>query len=78
MRRDIMLSSKQKHVGPTTPTQTTPKSAKSSAKQPLHKSSIHLPKSIKDRLKNLSPIKLKWGYPHGVIVKVLDCGILVH
>ena len=45
------------HIGPTTPTQTTPKSAKSTTKQPLHKSPIRPPKSIKDRLKNLSPIK---------------------
>ena len=36
---------------------TTPKSAKSPSKQPLHKSSICPPKIIKDRLKNLSPIR---------------------
>ena len=36
---------------------TTPKRAKSPAKQPLHKSPIRPPKSIKDRLKNFSPIK---------------------
>ena len=44
-------------VGSITPTRTTAKSAKSS-KQPLHKSPIRPPKSIKDRLKKLvSPIK---------------------
>ena len=41
------------HVGSITPTRTTPKSAKSPSKQPLHKSPIHPPKSIKDRLKKL-------------------------
>ena len=46
------------HIGSTTPTQTIPKSAKSPTKQPLHKSLIHPPKSIKDKLKNLSPIRL--------------------
>ena len=45
------------YVGPTTTTRTIPKSAKSPAKQLLHKSPIHPPKSIKDRLKNLSLIK---------------------
>ena len=45
------------HVGSITPTRTTPKSAKSRSKQPLHKSPICPPKSIKDSLKNLSPIK---------------------
>ena len=44
-------------VGSITPTRTTPKSAKSPTKQPLHKSPIRPLKSIKDRLKNLSPIK---------------------
>ena len=44
-------------VGSTTPTRTTPKSAISSTKQLLHKSLIRPPKSIKDRLKNLSPIR---------------------
>ena len=43
------------HVGSITPTRTTPKSAKSLSKQPLHKSPIRPPKIIKDRLKNLSP-----------------------
>ena len=47
----------KKHVGSTTPTRTTPKSAKSPTNQPLDKSPIRPPKSIKDRLKNLSPIK---------------------
>ena len=45
------------HIGSITPTRTTPKSAKSPSKQPLHKSPIRSLKSIKDRLKNLSPIK---------------------
>ena len=45
------------HVGSITSTRTTPKSAKSPSKQPLHKSPIRPPKSIKDRLKNLSPIR---------------------
>ena len=45
------------HVGSITPTRTAPKSAKSPSKQPLHKSAIRPPKSIKDRLKNLSPIQ---------------------
>ena len=45
------------HVGSITPTRTAPKSAKSPSKQPLHKSPIRPPKSIKDRLKNLSPIR---------------------
>ena len=45
------------HIGSITPTRTTPKSAKSPSKQPLHKSLIGPPKSIKDRLKNLSPIR---------------------
>ena len=44
------------HIGSITPTRTT-KSAKSLSKQPLHKSPIRPPKSIKDRLKNLSPIR---------------------
>ena len=39
------------HVGSTTPTLITPKSAKSPIKQPLQKSPILPPKSIKDRLK---------------------------
>ena len=45
------------HIGSTAPTWTTPKSAKSPTKQLLHKSPIHPPKSIKNRLKKLSPIK---------------------
>ena len=44
-------------VGSITPTRNTPKSAKSPSKQPLHKSLNSPPKSIKDRLKNLSPIR---------------------
>ena len=44
-------------VGSITPTRTTPKSAKFTSKQPLHKSPIPPPKSIKDRLKNLSPMR---------------------
>ena len=44
-------------VGSILPTLTTPKSAKSPAKQLLDKSPIHPPKSIKDKLKNLSPIR---------------------
>ena len=44
------------HVGSTTSTSTTPpKSAKSPAKQPLHKSLIRPPKNIKDRLKTCLP-----------------------
>ena len=38
-------------------TLTTPQRAKSPAKQPLHKSPISSQKSMKDRLKNFSPIK---------------------
>ena len=45
------------HVGPTTTTRTTLYRAKSPTKQPLHKSPIRPPKSIKIRHKNLSPIK---------------------
>ena len=45
------------HVGSIIPTWTTPKSAKSPSKQPLNKSLIRPPKSIKERLKNLSPIR---------------------
>ena len=44
------------HVRSITPTQTTPKSAKSPSKQPLHKSPIRLRKSIKYRLEILFPI----------------------
>ena len=45
------------HVGSITPTHTIPKGAKSPSKQPLHKSPIRPLKMIKDRLKNLSPIR---------------------
>ena len=55
-RYNVVVQTKT-HVGSNTPTRTTPKSAKSSTKQPLHKSPFHPPKSIKDRLKNLSLIK---------------------
>ena len=44
------------YVGSITPKRTTRKSTKSPSKQPLHKSPIRLPKSIKDT-KNLSPIR---------------------
>ena len=57
-RCNVVVQTKT-HIGSITPTQTTPKSAKSLSKQPLHKSPIRPPKSIKDRLKNLSPIKLE-------------------
>ena len=53
-RSNVVVQTKT-HVGSITPTQTTPKSAKSPSKQPLHKAPIRPPKSIKDRLKNLSP-----------------------
>ena len=55
-RSNVLVQTKT-HVGSITPTRTTPKSAKSPSKQPLHKSPIRPPKSIKDRLKNLSPIR---------------------
>ena len=55
-RSNVVVQTKT-HVGSNTPTWTTPKSAKSPSKQPLHKSSIRPSKSIKDRLKNLSPIR---------------------
>ena len=54
-RSSVVVQTKT-HVGSTTQPWTT-KSAKSPAKQPLHKSIIHPPKGIKDRLKNLSPIR---------------------
>ena len=54
-RSNVVVQTKT-HIGSITPTGTTPKSAKS-PKQPLHKSPICPPKSIKDRLKNLSPIR---------------------
>ena len=52
-RSNVVIQTKT-HVGSITPTRTTPKSAKSPSKQPLHKSPIRPPKSIKDRLTNLS------------------------
>ena len=55
-RSNVVVQTKT-HVGSITPTRTTPKSAKSPSKQPLHKSPIRPSKSIKDRLKNLSPIR---------------------
>ena len=55
-RSNVVIQPKT-HVGPTSPTRTTPKSVKFPVKQSLHKSLICPPKSIKDRLKNLSPIK---------------------
>ena len=55
--RSNVVGQTKTHVGSITPTRTTPKSAKSPSKQPLHKSPIRPPKSIKDRLKNLSPIR---------------------
>ena len=53
-RSNVVVQTKT-HVGSIAPTRTAPKSAKSPSKQPLHKSPIRPPKSIKDRLKNLSP-----------------------
>ena len=55
-RSNVVVQTKT-HVGSITPTRTTPKSAKSPSKQQLHKSPIRPPKSIKDGLKNLSPIR---------------------
>ena len=55
-RSNVVVQTKT-HVGFITPTRTTPKSAKSPSKQPLHQSPISPPKSIKDRIKNLSPIR---------------------
>ena len=49
-RSNVVVQTKT-HIGSITPTRTTPKSAKSPSKQPLHKSPIRPPKSIKDRLK---------------------------
>ena len=54
-RSNVVVQTKT-HIGSITPTRTTPKSAKSPSKQPLHKSPIRPPKSIKDRQKNLSPM----------------------
>ena len=51
-RSNVVVQTKT-HEGSITTTQTTPKSAKSPTKQLLHKSPIHPPKSIKDRLKKL-------------------------
>ena len=44
-RSNVVVPTKA-HVGSITPTGTTPKSAKSPSKQPLHKSPIRPPKSI--------------------------------
>ena len=55
-RFNVVVQTKT-HIGSTIPPRSTPKSAKSPAKQLLHKSPIHPPKNIKDRLKNLSPIR---------------------
>ena len=55
-RSNVIVQTKI-HVRSTTPTRTTPKSGKSPAKQPLHKSPTRPPKSIKDRQKNISPIR---------------------
>ena len=55
-RSNVVVQTKT-HVGSITPTRTTPKSANSPSKQPLHKSPIRPPKSIKDRLKNLVSYK---------------------
>ena len=55
-RSNVVVQTKT-HGGYITPTRTTPKSAKSPSKQPLHKLPIRPPKSIKDRLKNLSPMR---------------------
>ena len=55
-RSNVVVQTKT-HVGSITATWTIPKSAKSPSKQPLRKSPIRPPKSIKDRLKNLSPIR---------------------
>ena len=55
-RSNVVVHTKT-HIGSTTPTQTTLKSVKSPAKQLSHKSPIHPLKSIRDRLKNLSPIR---------------------
>ena len=54
-RSNVVVQTKT-HVGSITPTRT-PKSAKSPSKQSLHKSPIFPLKSIKDRLKKLSPIR---------------------
>ena len=55
-RSNVVVQTKT-HVGSITPTRTTPKSAKSPSKKPLHKSPIRPRKSIKYRLENLSPIR---------------------
>ena len=63
--RSSVVVQTETFVGSITPTRTTPKSAKSPPKQPLHKSPIPPPKSIKDRLKNLSPIRPdNWNKNH--------------
>ena len=56
-RSNVVIQT-ETHVGSITPTRTT-KSAKSPSKQPLYKSLIRQPKIIKDRLKNLHPIRLE-------------------
>ena len=72
-RSNVVVQTKT-HVGSITPTRTTPKSAKSPSKQPLHKSPIGPPKSIKDRLKNLSPLseqlKQKSQFPISQTTKI--------
>ena len=60
--RSIVVVKTKTHVGSTTPTQTTLKSAKSPAKQTLHKSPIRPPKSIKDRPKDFSSNKTRTTY----------------
>ena len=55
-RSNVVFQTKT-YVGSTTPTRTTSKSAEFPTKQPLHKLPIRSPKSIKDRLKNLFPVK---------------------
>ena len=53
-RSSVIVRTKT-HVGSTTPTRSTLESEKSPPKQPLHKSLIRPPKSIKDRLKICFP-----------------------
>ena len=55
-RSNVVVKTKT-HIGSITPTRTTPKSAKSPLRRPSHNSSIHPPKSIKDRRKNFAPIR---------------------
>ena len=56
-RPNVIVQTKT-HIGSTSPTRTTSKSAKSPTEQPLHKLLIHPPKSIKDRLKPCLPQNL--------------------